>query len=86
MVVIYGISTYECAKAAKSDTEIVLYDDQDQELQHISNIIGDEWNFVQIFNGEWEELVPPPTEEELLNAKLDRLQADLDYCLMLLDE
>lgn len=86
MVVIHGIDTFECSKAAKSDSEIVLYDAQNNEIQHISNIVGEEWNYIQIFNGEWEDLEQMPTQEELFNAKIDKMQADLDYCLMLLEE
>ena len=86
MVFIYGTDMFECSKAAKSDTEVVLYDSLDNEIHHLSNIIGEEWNYIQLVNGEWSELEPQPTPEEVLNARIERLQADMDYCLMLLDE
>ena len=86
MFVIYGADTYECFKAAKSDCDIVLYDAEDNVIQRISNIIGDEWNYIRIADGEWQDLEPEPTPEEVLQNKIDQIQADLDYCLMLLDE
>ena len=86
ITVLYDHSEYDCFYAAKSDHEIVLYDENRNVTEHICNIYGNEWNYISIFGGEWEELQPEPTSEEKLQAKIDQMQADLDYCLMLLDE
>ena len=86
ITVLYGEAIYRCEYAEKSDHTITLYDENRNVIIKVENIYGDEWNFIQIIDGEWEELPPEPSPEELLQAKLDHLQADLDYCLMLLDE
>ena len=86
VTVLYDQMEYYCSHAAKSDHEVVLYDNDWNILYQISNIDGEEWNYIQLIEGEWEEIRPEPTQEELLQLRLDRIQADLDYCLMLLDE
>ena len=86
MVLRYNDEIFECSKAAKSDTAIALYDADGKMIHSVSNILDEEWDYVELLAGEWSELEPEPTAEELLNAKIDRLQADLDFCLMLLEE
>lgn len=65
--------------AAKSDTEVVIYDENWNELHKISNISAEEWNFISIEGGEWQPMPEIPTETE-------KLRADVDYILMLIDE
>lgn len=86
VTVIYGISTYECFAASRTDHDIFMYDENWKVIEHISNVHGEEWNYVFIQNGEWADPAVILSEEERLNARLNQMQADLDYCLMLLDE
>lgn len=86
ITVLYDHSTYVCSYAAKSDTEVVLYDENRNVIEHIQNVKGNEWNYISIFGGEWEDLPEELTSEEIIQNRIDMLQADLDYCLMLLGE
>lgn len=97
--VIYDGAEYECSKAARSDDEVVMYDDENRVLNRISGIIGDEWNYISIEDGEWLDINDMPTTFDMTKSDIDYLimandfllmendilRADLDYCLMLLE-
>ena len=86
IIVHYGSSSYECSYAARTETEVILYDANHELISRISGIYGDEWDYISIENGEWSEPEEAPSEKDILNARLDQMQADLDYCLMLLED
>ena len=65
ITVLYDHSTYVCSYAAKSDTEVVLYDENRNVIEHIQNVKGNEWNYISIFGGEWEDL-PEEAKEYVL--------------------
>lgn len=65
--------------AARSETEAVVYGENEKEIFRISNISKDEWNFIILEGGEWQPIPEIPTET-------DKLRADVDYILMLIDE
>lgn len=83
MYVIYDLSRYKCEKAFKMEHEVIMFDENDKEINRISNIYGDEWNYISVEGGEW---IVEPTDIERLQEEVDVLRADLDYCLMLLEE
>lgn len=86
MIFHYSMANIECARAAKSEHNVILYDENDNVIWTVSNIYGDEWSFISLEGGEWEEILPEPTEVEILQNYVQVLRADLDYCLMLLEE
>lgn len=73
MQVIWRDGVFECAKAAKTDSEVILYDENNNEINRIFNITDEEWNYISIQNGEWTKI---PTA-------LDIMRADVDFLLML---
>lgn len=75
----YGQTEYIGQKAAKTDTEVILYNENNREILHFTNVVGDEWNYISLEGGEW--LLPSdiPTE-------IDKLRADIDYLMMILGE
>lgn len=94
----YG-ETFSADKAVQVDNSIILYDENNQELERIINIRMQDWDHIEVDG----RLIDPseiPTEEERLRADLDfvtmeneylnevneQQQADIDYCLMLLEE
>lgn len=86
MIFHYAETTVECAKAGKSDHDVVLYDENGNIIWTVSNIYGSEWDYISIEDGEWEEIVPEPSDVDILQNEVNVLRADLDYCLMLLEE
>lgn len=91
--------TYTAQYAVQGADYVALYDEAFAETQRIININGQEWEHISI-DGEWSEPSDIPSQEEILRADVDFLtmenealegtveqqQADIDYCLMLLDE
>lgn len=75
----YGNSAYTGEKAAKTETEVILYDENNKEVIHLINVIGDEWNYISLENGEWFSPSDIPTE-------IDKLRADIDYLMMIIGE
>ena len=71
--------TFHGAKAVRGDHSVTLYDDNYNIVTQIYNIYGNEWEHISIQNGDWSDPEEIPTE-------MDRLRADLDYCMMLLEE
>ena len=94
----YG-KTFTAEYAVKGKDYVALYDEAFAETARIDGIHGKEWEKI-ILDGEWSEQGDIPTTEEILRADVDFLtmenealeetteqqQADIDYCLMLLDE
>ena len=93
-------NTYTAQYAVKGTDYVALYDEAFAETQRIINIHGKEWEHISLEGGEWSEPSDIPSQEEILRADVDFLtmeneslegtveqqQADIDYCLMLLDE
>lgn len=91
--------SFIASKAVKGPDWVALYDDQYKEIQRIIHIYGNEWNHIQL-DGEWTDPIDIPSETEILRADMDFItmeneylteqneqqQADIDYCLMLLEE
>ena len=75
----YGQSVYEAEKAAKTDTEVILYNENNHEILHFSNVIGDEWDYISLEGGGWFSPSDIPTET-------DKLRADIDYLMMIIGE
>ena len=86
VTVTYDHDVYTGASAAKNDHEFAVYDENRKELHHVRNIYDDEWNCISIQNGEWLDMDTLPAREDIVDGKIEKLQADLDYCLMLLEE
>ena len=76
VIVRYGSTEIECDHAAKSDTDIVCYDDGNHIIYAISNILDEEWDYVSIEGGEWLNLADMPSEKEVL-------ESDLNYMTMM---
>lgn len=75
----YGNSAYIGEKAAKTETEAILYDENNNEVIHLINVIGDEWSYISLENGEWLSPSDIPTA-------MDKLRADIDYLMMISGE
>ena len=75
----YGQSVYTGEKAAKTDTEVILYDENNHEILHFSNVIGNEWEYISLEDGEWFFPLDIPSE-------MDKLHADIDYLMMIIGE
>lgn len=73
---LYGRSEYSADKAVKTETEVILFDDNRSEILHLSNITENEWQYISLEEGEWSDLDEIPSD-------IDILRADVDYLLML---
>ena len=94
----YGKS-YNADKATRTMDTIVFYDNDNMEVNRLENIKNEDWLHVRL-EGEWTDPNDIPTELERVRADLDfvtmeneylnevneQQQADIDYCLMLLEE
>lgn len=69
----------DCTKAAKSETEAFLFDENNSLIFEIHHIAPKDWLHIILEDGEWTDISEIPTE-------LDKLRADVDYILMILDE
>ena len=72
--VIYDLDIFEGYAAAKSDTDIWIYDENWNVINHISGIYGDEWNFISIENGEWTDLSDVPDPGDFLRNRINQLE------------
>ena len=79
IIVTWRDQVMECAVAVKGNTYVELYNDHEYLLYRIDNISFDEWQYISISGGEWTEPSEIPTD-------IDKLRADVDYILMLIDE
>ena len=75
--VVYDLDVYEGYAAARSENDIWVYDENWNEIYHISGIYGEEWNFISIQNGSWLDPSEVPTQEEILRQKVERLEQAL---------
>ena len=100
MILHWNDETFECDIAVKRDDKVLLYDLDYNVIREFFNVSPSKWNQFQIEDGFWTEPSEIPTEYDYLHADIDFLQmendaltieneqlrADVDYCLMLLDE
>ena len=101
MITLYWYDNeFTCDVAVRGEDYVVLYDNDYNETNRIINIIGQEWNHINIEGGEWSDPSIIPTVEDYLRADIDFLtmenedlteqaeqaRADIDYLLMLSDE
>ena len=70
--------TFDGAYAVNNGDSIVVYDADYNEVQRISNLSYRDDDFISIEGGEWTAASEIPTET-------DRLRADLEYALMMVD-
>ena len=91
--------TYTAQYAVKGNDYVALYGLDFVQTMRIVNIYGAEWEHISL-EGTWSKPSDIPSTEEILRADVDYLtmenealegtveqqQADIDYCLMLLDE
>ena len=73
--VIYDMDVYEGYAAARTDTDIYIYDENWREIRHISGIYGDEWNYVSIEGGDWLAPEDVPNAEDLLLERIKELES-----------
>ena len=64
--------------AVRKDDSVALYDSNYNIVTEIFNIHGNEWQHISIQNGEW-------SDPSVIPSETDKLRADLDYCMMLLE-
>lgn len=69
----------DCTKAVKSEKAAYLFDKNDNLIFEIQHIAPKDWPYIILEDGEWTDISEIPTE-------LDKLRADVDYILMILDE
>lgn len=91
--------SFEFPYAIRHESSIDFYDEDLNLVNQIINISSREWEQIVIQNGEWSPENLIPTEFDHLRADIDYLQmendaltiennqlrADIDYCLMLLE-
>ena len=70
--------TFDGAYAVNNGDSIVVYDADYTEIQRITNLTYRDAPFISIEGGEWTQASEIPTET-------DRLRADLEYALMMVD-
>ena len=70
--------TFDGEYAVKNDDSIVVYDADYNEIQRITNLTYRDAPHISIEGGEWTAQSEIPTET-------DRLRADLEYALMMVD-
>ena len=70
--------TFDGAYAVNNGDSIVVYDADYNEIQRISNLTYRDAPHISIEGGEWTAVSEIPTET-------DRLRADLEYALMMVD-
>ena len=81
-------------------TDIIVYDEHFNKIQEIVNLTYRDWPHISIEGGTWTDPSEIPTETDRLQASIDYLdmqaesleasdeanRADIDYCLMMLDD
>ena len=80
--------TFTADKAVRKDDSIILYDENNREIQRIVHISVNDWKHITL-DGTWTNALDIPTDEERINSLMmqnEQQQADIDYCLMLLEE
>ena len=73
----YDLDVYQGYAAAKSDTDIWIYDENWRVIHHISGIYGSEWDWISIQNGEWMDPSDVPSYEDILEQRVSQLEAEL---------
>jgi hypothetical protein len=91
---------FNCEYAVQKLSSILMYDSDFNLTNEIDNIYGKEWQIISIEGGTWTDPSEIPTETDRLQASIDYLdmqaesleasdeanRADIDYCLMMLDD
>ena len=91
---------FECAFGVVVNDSIILYDENYIETNRIVNLTYRDWPHISIEGGTWTDPSEIPTETDRLQANIDYLdmqaeslqasdeanRADIDYCLMMLDD
>lgn len=93
-------NVFDCEYAVQKLSSILMYDSDFNLTNEIDNIYGKEWQIISIEGGTWTDPSEIPTETDRLQASIDYLdmqaesleasdeanRADIDYCLMMLDD
>lgn len=93
-------NVFDCEYAVQKLSSILMYDSEFNLTNEIDNIYGKEWQLISIEGGTWTDPSEIPTETDRLQASIDYLdmqaesleasdeanRADIDYCLMMLDD
>ncbi len=86
MIIHWNDIDLTCAKAVRNHDSIELYDENDNFMNKIEQISHEEWNHISMEEGFWSDRSEIKTPEQKLREENAALRADLDYCLMLLEE
>lgn len=101
MIILHWYDEQFAANFAVNNVEnIILYDENYIETRRIVNLSYHDWPHISIEGGTWTNPSEIPTEMDRLQANIDYLdmqaesleasdeanRADIDYCLMMLDD
>ena len=100
MILKYSGTDFECAYASKANDTIKLFDSDYKCIQSFSFIYGSEWDAFTLEGGDWTDITDIPDYTDKLKSDIDYLdmqaesleasdeanRADIDYCLMMLDD
>lgn len=100
MLLKYSGTDFECEYASKANDTIKLYDSDYKCIQLFSFIYGSEWDAFTLEGGDWTDITDIPDYTDKLKSDIDYLdmqaesleasdeanRADIDYCLMMLDD
>lgn len=100
MILQYNGNIFECYFASKADAAIKLYDSNYKCIYTFNFIYGSEWDAFTLEGGEWTDITDIPDYTDKLKSDIDYLdmqtesleasdeanRADIDYCLMMLDD
>ena len=75
--VIYGYNAYEGYAASKTEHDVFIYDENWDVINQISNIYGNEWNYISIEGGDWTDLGDIPDMDSELRRRIAELQAQI---------
>ncbi len=96
----YSEIAFECEYASKFNNTIKLFDSDYKCIQSFSFIYGSEWDAFTLEGGDWTDITDIPDYTDKLKSDIDYLdmqaesleasdetnRADIDYCLMMLDD
>jgi hypothetical protein len=100
MILKYNGTDFECEYASKANDTIKLYNSDYKCIQSFSFIYGSEWDAFTLEGGDWTDITDIPDYADKLKSDIDYLdmqaesleasdeanRADIDYCLMMLDD
>ena len=79
MILHWNDESIPCSKVVRYPESIEVYDENDILIQRIDSISIVEWDHITLEYGDWSDPADIPSETE-------KIKADLDYCLMLLED